>query len=322
MDIQPYTGFTSNSGSVQQPMLIAIEHLSDVGVKQQKEQALAMMKELLHKKLDEVAPEDKLQIINTAKRATKLIQDEKNTGRPVDSSIPVDCDRNYFRKLTRDPQTKLAMQTMCHHTRKYFYQTYAGTAKLFMAEIEKIREDMALKTAYQNTIHYHGTSETSKTAVQAAGFNVAQKKPGATQAAQFNPNGSLAMAAQKHNYLTHHKPMAQKYAVTTAPNNPALIRVIIKPGSLGLEHDPDMGSQAPFNALRTKQTIPPGYILQSKKNGTLDRSSGAVEVYRNELKNVGVKVGKQQAAKLLLDQQSDSDNDDFSKSNPFNVFGY
>jgi hypothetical protein len=170
----------------------------------------------------------------------------------------------------------------------------------------------AAAVAYRQHIHYHGTSEGSKTSLQSDGFDVNQKAGGATQtvANHFAPNDPFIADAAGHNFIAADKLTSMSYAKTGAPHDPALVRVVVERNSLGLEDDPDSSPTA--RALRTRQPIPSGHVLQSKSRGDHSRSGDAAAIFQQALRGQGVHANLDESQELLTGAQSDSDGDDYT----------
>lgn len=170
-------------------------------------------------------------------------------------------------------------------------------------------QQQAVRSAYDQSRLYHGTSTAGKASIQQHGFDRSRKAGGATETVAAMVPAEFLANANGHNYLTGNYGLAQSYAAT-GRGTPALVRTVLDHGAAGLEDDPD--SMPQDRALRTAQNIPAGNILQSKTRGNHELSDAANRHFQQELGNRGLNVSAAQARELLADVQSDSDDDDFT----------
>jgi len=174
-----------------------------------------------------------------------------------------------------------------------------------------------VRTTYNSTRLYHGSSAAGKASIQQGGFDIGQKAGGATETVANLVPQSFVDDAGRHNYLTANHDLAQKYAVTGKGTPPALVRTVVDQAAVGLHPDPD--SDPADNAVRTRQNIPAGNVLKSKKHGDHQLSGAANQHFQQQLGSKGLRVSEEQAKELLADVQSDSDDDDFTNVKPMGV---
>lgn len=178
-------------------------------------------------------------------------------------------------------------------------------------------EQALVQSTYDATRQYHGTSAAGKASIQHGGFDIGKKAGGATETVANVVPQTFVDDAGKHNYLTSNEGLAKKYAVTGKGTPPALVRTVVDQAAVGLHPDPD--SDPADNAVRTRQNIPAGNVLQSKKHGDHHLSGDANRHFQQQLGNHGLHVSADEAEALLADVQSDSDDDDFTGVTPMGV---
>lgn len=175
-------------------------------------------------------------------------------------------------------------------------------------------EKALVKQTYEENRYYHGTGH--KKEIERVGLDTRRKTAGATKAVADMQllDESLVEPARNFNYFTQNKVLAKYFATTASgdTNSPGLVRALINRDRMRLERDPDMETDpaSPFYnaAHRTSASVPPEFLLHTK-NGTPRPPTAAIRVFREKLAEKGVKVSARAAARLLKQEQSDSEDD-------------
>lgn len=171
----------------------------------------------------------------------------------------------------------------------------------------------AAREVYRDRVVYHGTSQAGKASIRANGMRIDLKTAGATDSWMSKEAGSapiddgdraFAAEAKKFNYLAEKK-FAKDFAKIQQHGRPALVRVIPDEVAIDLDEDPD----AQPGVFRTAQTIRKEFILPAKKSENYGVADGALTEFVDEMKDKGHTLNRADAAKILQEVQSDSDND-------------
>lgn len=176
-----------------------------------------------------------------------------------------------------------------------------GQVNIDMTQLGETTHEQ-VRSVYQASRLYHGTSDESKRSIRAHGFSSNRKVEGGSAAARshhsagFEGEDASAQSVSYH-YLTAEKSRASRYALAAKTGGPSLVRTV------GVRHDIPM--ERVMGVDRTSSDIPPQYVVGPKSSDPGPESS----VFRQALERAGIQVSEQDAGRLLRDVQSDSESD-------------